>query len=354
MAQTKLWLLAAMAVAARPADVRSVAIPGGGVAPDAAVDSKGVTHIVFGRGSDAYYTRSTDNGKTLSAPLRINTTDSNAGIGRERGPKLALGKGDSVHVAWIGPRGKGAWYTRLDGAKFAAERDLNDGGKPVDGVTVATDARGRVMVFWIDSRLPPEPSSPVSHHIFYALSEDNGANFADSRRMQSEYPGIACACCNLEAAGDAAGVVRLAFRGGYQALRDFQLVETRDGRNFTWQEVHKDGWKLEGCPMSGADLRPDFPGGPAVAWMSQGDVYYRIGKGPRLAPAAPKTVNRNYPLLLANKAGDRLLAWTEGMEIRWELTGADGKVRSGVEKNLTHQSRPGGFTGTDGNFYLIP
>jgi len=350
----KVWLALVSTVGLWAAEVRTVTIPGGGIAPDAAVDTKGAVHVVFGRESNAYYVRSSDNGRTFSAPLRVNTTDGVVSVGRERGPKLALGKNDSVHVAWIGPRGKGAWYTRLEGTRFAPERNLNDAGSAVDGTTIAADARGRVFVFWIDSRLPPDPNSPVAHAIFYSRSDDGGATFADSRQMKSEYPGQACACCNLEAGADSAGTVRLVFRGGYQAMRDMQLAESRDGTTFAWREVHKDGWKLEGCPMSGADLRGGFAAGPGVAWMSQGDVYYRIGDGPRLAPAAPKTTSRNYPLLLGNPAGDRLLAWTEGMTLHWELTDAAGKVRAGVDKGLTHASRPGGFTGRDGNFYLIP
>jgi hypothetical protein len=353
MMRAPVWLAFSMILGA--AEVRTVSLPGGGIAPDAAVDSKGVVHVVFGRESNAYYLRSTDNGRTFSSPLRINTTDAGVAVGRERGPKLALGKDGAVHAAWIGPRGKGAWYTRLEkNGRFAPERDVNDGGKPVDGTTLAADAGGRVFVFWIDARLPPDSNSPAAHAIFYARSNDGGATFALSRQLNSSYPGLACACCNLEASAGADGTIRLVFRGGYQALRDMQLVETRDGDHFTWREVHKDGWKLEGCPMSGADLRTSFPAGPAVAWMSQGEVYYRIGDGLRLTPTTPKTTTRNYPLLLGSAAGDRLFAWTEGMELRWELTDAAGKTRTGVEKSLTRNSRPSGFTGRDGNFYLIP
>jgi hypothetical protein len=348
-----IWLCLAGAASLWTAEVRTVAIPGGGVAPDAAVDSKGAIHVVFGRGSNAFYVRSADNGRTFSAPLRVNGADGVVSVGRERGPKLALGKGDSVHVAWIGPAGKGAWYTRLEGGKFLAERNLNDAGSSVDGTTVAADPGGRVFVFWIDSRVPPDPHSPATNAIFYAWSQDNGVKFGPNQQMKSDYPGLACACCNLEAAADASGVVRLVFRGGYQALRDMQLVETRDGERFAWREVHKDGWKIEGCPMSGADLRAGFAAGPAVAWMSQGDIYYRIGAGPRQTPTVLKSTARNYPMLLGNPSGERLLAWTEGMALRWELTGG-GKLRSGVEVGLTHGSRPSGFSGRDGNFYLIP
>ena len=341
------------AVMGAAAEVRTAPIPGGGIAPEAVVDAKGVVHLAYGRDGNAYYIRSADNGRTFSAPLRINTADGVVSVGHERGPKLSLGRSGVVHVAWIGTKGQGAWYTRLEGGKFLPERNLNDAGSAVDGTTVAADARGRVFVFWLDSRLPEDPKSPVAQAIFYARSDDNGKTFGDNRQVKSEYPGRACACCTLAAETDAAGVIRLAFRGGYEALRNIELVESRDGQSFKWHEVHNDGWKIVGCPMSGADLKVT-KGVPAVAWMSQGDIFYRIGDGPRLGPGAPKKVARNFPLLLFNSAGERLLAWTEGMELRWELTSAGGVVRTGAEKSLTHASRPGGFTGLDGNFYLIP
>src|SRR3970282_1865152 len=47
---------------------------------------------------------------------------------RARGRELAVEKAVSVRAAGIGPAGKGAWYTRLEGGKFLAERNLNDAG----------------------------------------------------------------------------------------------------------------------------------------------------------------------------------------------------------------------------------
>src|SRR6185295_14194159 len=85
MACRKAWLWLAVAAGLRAAEVRTVAIPGGGVAPDAAVDSKGAVHVVFGRGSDAFYVRSADNGRTFSAPLRVNAANGTVSVGRERG-----------------------------------------------------------------------------------------------------------------------------------------------------------------------------------------------------------------------------------------------------------------------------
>ncbi|MBI3664792.1 MAG: hypothetical protein HY236_00965 [Acidobacteria bacterium] len=337
------------------AGVMTVLIPGGGIAPHAAVDSKGVVHVVYGREGNGYYVKSADNGRTFSAPLRVNTRDRVVSVGRERGPRIALGGSESVHVAWIGPAGKGAYYTLLESGKFLPERNLNEAGSAVDGTAIAADSRGRVFVLWLDSRLPEDPRSPVANAIFFARSEDNGVTFAPSEEMKSGYPGRACACCNLAATIDKQGTLWVAFRGGYEALRDMQLAASRDGRRFTWHEVHKDGWKLVACPMSGADLLVDTTAAlPAVAWMSQGEVYFRLGDGPRQAAPLPRAGNRNFPLLLANASGDRLLAWTEGMEVHWHLTAASGKALDGVEKHLTHNSRPGGFTGRDGNFYLIP
>ena len=107
--------------------------------------------------------------------------------------------------------------------------------------------------------------------------------------------------------------------------------------------------------MSGASVLGDPSGGPpSVAWMSQGEVYFRLGNAPRQAAPGTRAGNRNFPLLLANAAGDRLLAWTEGGELRWSVIEPGGKMSDGVEKHLTRDSRPGGFAGRDGNFYLLP
>src|SRR5690349_18262583 len=81
--------------------VQVVPTPHNGQVPDAEISSEGAIHLAYVGGKDAWYVKSSDEGKTFSEPLRINSD-----IGAVhppnmfRGPDLALGKDGRVHVIW--------------------------------------------------------------------------------------------------------------------------------------------------------------------------------------------------------------------------------------------------------------
>ena len=81
-------------------DVRLVYLPEGALVPDAIMDGDGVLHMVYGLGDHAWYVCSADNGRAFSPPARVNTEGKVTLKMGERGPKLALGKDESVHVVW--------------------------------------------------------------------------------------------------------------------------------------------------------------------------------------------------------------------------------------------------------------
>lgn len=332
---------------AAPPAVQVLEIPGGGVAPSVAVAADGTLHMVFGRDKKAYYTRSTDEGKTFAEAVLLNQT-SQVESGGERGPRIALGRKGSRHVVWLAPRGHAVQYTRAGSSgPFAAERNLLERGE-ADGAVIAADAAGEVSVAWIDSRLGPVPDSPVSGRIFSVRSENDGQSFTANTQVPSDYPGGACACCTLDAGFEQAGRLLMAFRGGYRNMRDTYLL--RSGRA---KALHEDGWKFEGCPMSGPRLAAGT-GAPLVAWMSEGQVYFAREGGERKAPATAAASARNFPLAIANKKGEVLFAWTEQGKIRWEVYAADGALAtSGESGAMTRKSRPAGFVRRDGSFALV-
>ena len=101
------WLVAAIALslmAARVrAEVRVVVPPHAGAAPDAEVDGHGRVHLVDVVGENAEYVRSADGGRTWSAPIRVNSgPDSVHPAHLFRGPDLAIGRDDRVHLVWYG------------------------------------------------------------------------------------------------------------------------------------------------------------------------------------------------------------------------------------------------------------
>src|SRR5438128_3521551 len=142
--------------------VELVKTPNGGIQPQAAIDARGVLHLVYLKGdpgaSDVYYVRREPGQDGWSVPVRVNTRPGSAiAVGTIRGAQLALGRGGRVHVVWNGSgqddssRGAPLLYTRMNDAGTGFERERNlmqftgslDGGGPV-----AADAAGHVYVAW--------------------------------------------------------------------------------------------------------------------------------------------------------------------------------------------------------------
>src|SRR4051812_34735242 len=74
--------------------VQVVNVTGRGEVPDAEIDAKGTVHLAYVSGQDAYYAKSSDQGKTFSPPLRINSEPGTVHPPNMfRGPDIALGKG---------------------------------------------------------------------------------------------------------------------------------------------------------------------------------------------------------------------------------------------------------------------
>src|SRR5262249_2605906 len=87
--------------------VRLIRVPNGGIQPQAAVDKKGVVHMIYFKGDpahgDVYYVRSKDSGATFSSAIRVNSEQGTAvAAGTIRGARIALGENGRVHVAWNG------------------------------------------------------------------------------------------------------------------------------------------------------------------------------------------------------------------------------------------------------------
>src|SRR5688572_4077062 len=110
--KSRIQVLAALALllAAVPAaasNVTAMRVPDGGIYPQAQTDSRGRVHAIYFKGDpmrgDIFYVRSDDGGTTFTTPIRVNSQPASAAIvGIVRGPHLAVGKGDRVHVAWMG------------------------------------------------------------------------------------------------------------------------------------------------------------------------------------------------------------------------------------------------------------
>ncbi|MBS1810392.1 MAG: hypothetical protein JST84_19670 [Acidobacteria bacterium] len=354
-----LFLLCAMAVEAAP---HIIPLHAPGRVPEVVQDRRGVLHLTYGKENDGYYVQSRDGGKTFSPAIKVNQRAGTVTVGGERGVKIALGKDGIIHLVWLGhyQKGGGILYTRsTDGGKtFESERNLQDTEVGSDSPAIVADANGNLLVFWLDARIGKEEDNPVAHPILMTRSTDNGTSFSRNEIVKYDFAGRACACCRLEARlqGDD---LYIAFRTGYHNIRDFYLLKGRKlENNFKAVQVSADDWKLEGCPMSGADFRVEKNGQVLISWMSQGKVYWSHSRGAGFVPRIQLPANEgtaNHPMIVANRNRDVLLVWKQNTELRWARYAIDGKFtgEQGSVGAMPSKDKAVAIVGRDDKFYVV-
>jgi hypothetical protein len=80
---------------------------------------------------------------------------------------------------------------------------------------------------------------------------------------------VVCDCCNINLLTDANGALNVYYRDNNDDIRDIaRMTSTDNGETFSKpQIVHNDGWKINGCPHSGA-VSSTHGKGNLVAWYS--------------------------------------------------------------------------------------
>jgi hypothetical protein len=364
----------------RPTEVTVLRVPDNGIQPQAAVDGKGVLHLLYFSGDpghgDVFYVHSETGGDKFSRPLRVNSVPGSAiAIGNIRGAHLALGKNGRVHVAWNGsdkgePKAPGGaspmLYARLNdaGTAFEPQRNLiQSAGAVLDGGgSVAADGAGNVYVAWHS----PAPSKKGEDNrcVWVAHSTDEGKTFPAEKRANVEDTG-ACGCCGLRAFADEKGAVYVLYRAARQEVhRDTYLLASTDkGDHFRGEKVQE--WEVNTCPMSSAAFA-EGRAGVLAAWETKGQVYYcRIdpATGKRSPPvAAPGDgKGRKHPAVAVNGRGESILAWTEGMgwdrggSLAWQVFDKDGQPTGakGRADGVPRWSLVAVFARPDGGFTVL-
>jgi hypothetical protein len=345
----------------------------GAIAPDAAVDARGVVHIVYGLGDNACYVRSADNGRTFSAPVQVNSAGLVQLTMGERGPKLALGKDGSLHVVWADRWSPGVEthirYSRsLDGGRSFEPARLVPSPQGIDGLTLAADPDGDVLIFWhvFD---PPQHEVPDGHYLYMARSSDNGATFGPAKRLKTPgIEGLACSMCMMRARIGADGDAYLVFRTAQDNIRDFYVLRGPKGQDaFTPIRVNHDDWLLMRCPMCGPELNFDASGRAVCAFMSKHRVYWSVldpgADAFRLHVSTPQPQEDEiYPDAVMNGKGEVLMVWQVGpmavdktAEVKWAVYAGDGRP-TGEQGDLgtsTSGTKATAFVGADGRFYVV-
>lgn len=220
-------------------------------------------------------------GAGFSSPVRVNDRPGDATVRNENTPKVAVGRGNEIYVAWQNEqeryKGNIRFSRSVDGGKtFSPAIDLNTNipGPPIGRgfQTIAVDAKGRVLVAWIDQR-NKTPEDQATAEIWMAESEDGGKTFSRDRKIVSNV----CECCRLTMVLDSAGRIFLSYRSVPRTgpmFRDIAVARSEDGgKTFRSTIVNHDGWELYACPTDGASMTIDGSGRVDVVWFTgTGDV----------------------------------------------------------------------------------
>jgi hypothetical protein len=265
-----------------PAAVRPgpVSGPRGGLSnvPTPAFDAQGRLFVAFVEADHVYVARSADGGQTFGAATRVNPEPEKVDANGEARPKIALGPQGQVYVSYTQRLAKP--YTgnirfarSTDGGRtFSAPVTVNDDGL-VTGHrfdALAVGPQGDVHLAWIDKRDLETAQSQGRPYkggaLYHAVSRDDGRSFSKNRKLKDEI----CECCRIAFAFDR-GVPVLLWRdilsGG---LRDHSLLRLDPSGPLVARRASVDDWAIEACPHHGPALAVDRDGAYHLAWFSAG------------------------------------------------------------------------------------
>ncbi len=357
--------------------VNIIRVPNAGVQPQVATDSTGTLHLIYLTGdpqkSDIFYVRSTDGGATFSDPIRVNSQPGTAiAMGTVRGAHLAIGRGNRVHVGWMGsgiaqPKGPGnstpMLYSRLsDDGTFEPQRNLIQARPGLDGgASIAADARGNVYVAW---HAPKENGKDEqSRQVWMVQSADDGATFTADRLVSDGKTG-ACGCCGMRLFSTADGQLFALYRSADQMIhRNVTLLRfDAQAKNATSEIVGPT--EVSTCVMS-TDAFAANGRGVVAAWETKGQIFWSAIDSDSSKSVQPIQVPRGseekHPALAVNSKGEILVVWTEGTawnkggSIAWQVYDQRGKSLGtvGRARNLPVWGAPAAFAKPDGEFVVM-
>lgn len=288
--------------------------------------------------------RSTDLGKTFSAPVMVTPEPMNLDWGPDARARIVIdGKGNPV-VTFAIFRDKHfngrAFFARSSdgGASFGKPRPITADTTSQRFEIAGVDPAGRVFAAWIDKRNVAKARAAGKSYAGAALAyawEDGEADFGKTTIAHDN----SCECCRLGLAFAGAGRPAVVFRNIFPgSVRDHAVVTFKDATTpGPLRRVSTDDWKIEACPHHGPSIAIAPDGSYHIAWQTDGSArkglfYARADNGdtPYGQPRALSTLNRQpaRPYLLAKDRALHLV-WKEfdGQKslVRWQVSTDSGR-----------------------------
>jgi hypothetical protein len=296
--------------------------------PAAIIDDDGRIYIGWakeeGNKNNIYIASSSDNGKTFSEKVRVNS-DADMPSGINHAPTMAIGAKGELYVAWSAGRQDGEFASDIKfsrsmdkGKTFEPVITVNDDRLPAshgfESMAVAPD--GSIYIAWLDGREKKEGTSAT----YLAKSTDNGKTFDKNVRVD----GNSCPCCKTAVTVAHDGAVYVSWRKVFKGdVREIVLSKSTDkGKSFSESViVGNDKWVIAGCPHRGPSISSDKDGILYVVWYTEGEagspsIYIADSKNggmsfsKKLLPYSGG-VFPDHPVMTMSGDGKPLIAWEE-------------------------------------------
>jgi hypothetical protein len=176
-----------------------------------------------------------------------------------KAPPAAHSHHGAGYHAWVA-RTEDGGKTWTPGAPLTRESDV------VEFASLTTLADGRVLAAWLDGR-EKKHGRKVQQLFARIVGEAGPDTLVD--------PSV-CDCCHTSLSAFPDGSALLAYRGRTaDEIRDIRVTRFQAGRWDESRAVHRDGWKIAGCPVNGPQLASD--GGRVVsAWFTAANNEPRV------------------------------------------------------------------------------
>ena len=327
---------------------------------------------------DVYAAVSRDTGKTFSDPVRVNDVPGDARVNSEQPPRIAFVPGAKANAI---PSIVVVWTTKAAAGSRILSARSTDGGRsfgksaPVPGSdaagsrgweSIGVDARGRVLVLWLDHRETANAPGGMMHHdsskaATNAPKADPTERAALSKLYFASLDGSGataitksvCYCCktSLVIVGENVyGVWRHVYPG---SQRDIAFTESHDGgRTFASPvRVSDDGWHLDGCPENGPAVAVDAARRVHVVWPAPPDgknetplalFYASSADGKTFAKRAqlPAHGPAAHGQIVSDAGGSAIVAWDETINGTRRIAFARARVDKNGAPSFTPIASP--------------
>ncbi len=217
-----------------------------------------------------------DGGDSFAPPVPVSVKHAKVSSHGENSPSFAFGRSTEMYALWEESTGEGRGTNLMFARSLRFGRSWDEPVRVTDKDKPSTNAfssmavapNGHVYAVWLDGR-DRKMSPPGTSAVYLAKSADRGVSFGTNVRVAT---GV-CPCCRPTLGFGPRGEVHVSWRHVFpEHIRDMVVATSSDGGASFAEAVRvaDDGWKINGCPHSGASMASKGDR-LYVTWYSDGD-----------------------------------------------------------------------------------